>query len=191
MNLFEVFLIALALSMDAFAVAVGKGLTWMPWTLKKALIVGLWFGTFQAIMPAIGYYAGALFAGKIEAISHWVAFGLLALIGGKMVFEGLKKDKDEQPANEKRLGVKEMFPLAVATSIDALAAGVAFSMQSISIAPAVLLIGLTTCVLSAAGTKIGQLFGSRYQSIAEVLGGVILILMGLKSLLEHLEVLQF
>jgi len=190
-NLFEVFLIALALSMDAFAVAVGKGLTWMRWTLKKALIVGLWFGTFQAIMPAIGYYAGALFAGKIEAISHWVAFGLLALIGGKMVFEGLKKDKDEQPANEKRLGVKEMFPLAVATSIDALAAGVAFSMQSISIAPAVLLIGLTTCVLSAAGTKIGQLFGSRYQSIAEVLGGVILILMGLKSLLEHLEVLQF
>ena len=188
MTFTETVFIALALSMDAFAVAVGKGLSWLRWTPGKALTVGLWFGAFQALMPLIGFYAGSLFVHKIEAFSHWAAFGLLAVIGGKMLLDGLKKDSGEVIA-EKRLSVGVMLPLAVATSIDALAAGVALSMDGIKILHAALLIGLTTCLLSAAGTKIGQLFGGKYQKVAELCGGAILILIGTKDLLEHLKVI--
>ncbi|MCL2023841.1 MAG: manganese efflux pump MntP family protein [Oscillospiraceae bacterium] len=182
----SIFLIALALSMDAFAVAVGKGLTWLRWSFKKALIMGLWFGVFQAAMPLAGYFAGAFFAGKIGVYSSWIAFGLLAIIGGKMLIEGLKKSQDDLYGTEERLGIKLMLPLAVATSIDAAAAGTAFALEGIPIFPAVLIIGVITCVLSAAGTKIGQLFGCKYQKYAEIFGGVILVLIGVKNLIGGL-----
>ncbi|MDR1805424.1 MAG: manganese efflux pump MntP family protein [Clostridium sp.] len=189
MGIIELLLIAVALSMDAFAAAIGKGIAWRQWTLKKALTVGLWFGVFQAAMPLAGYYAGTLFASKIDAFDHWIAFGLLAFIGGKMLVEGIKKHGSCEMAKETPLGVRELLPLAVATSIDALAAGAAFSMNEVNILPAVALIGVITCAFSAAGTKIGQLFGCKYQSAAEIIGGAVLIFIGTKTLLEHLGVI--
>lgn len=183
MGLIELFLIAVGLSMDAFAVSVCKGLAMPKCTFKKAAIVGLWFGGFQALMPAIGYVLGAQFQETIASIDHWIAFVLLALIGGNMIHEALDNDEEEADAS---LDVKPMFLLAVATSIDALAIGITFAFLKVNIIPAVCFIGIVTFIISFAGVKIGNVFGARYKNKAEIVGGVILILLGLKILLEHL-----
>ena len=183
MGLIELFLIAVGLSMDAFAVSVCKGLAMPKCTFKKAAIVGLWFGGFQALMPAIGYILGAQFQEAIASIDHWIAFVLLALIGGNMIHEALDNDEEEADAS---LDVKTMFLLAVATSIDALAIGITFAFLKVSIIPAVCFIGIVTFIISFAGVKIGNVFGASYQNKAEIVGGLILILLGLKILLEHL-----
>ena len=183
MGLIELFLIAVGLSMDAFAVSVCKGLAMPKCTFKKAAIVGLWFGGFQALMPAIGYILGAQFQEAIASIDHWIAFVLLALIGGNMIHEALDNDEEEADAS---LNVKTMFLLAVATSIDALAIGITFAFLKVSIIPAVCFIGIVTFIISFAGVKIGNVFGARYKNKAEIVGGVILILLGMKILLEHL-----
>ena len=183
MGLIELFLIAVGLSMDAFAVSVCKGLAMPKCTFKKAAIVGLWFGGFQALMPAIGYVLGAQFQEAIASIDHWIAFVLLALIGGNMIHEALDNDEEEADAS---LNVKTMFLLAVATSIDALAIGITFAFLKVSIIPAVCFIGIVTFIISFAGVKIGNVFGARYKNKAEIVGGVILILLGMKILLEHL-----
>lgn len=183
MGLIELFLIAVGLSMDAFAVSVCKGLAMPKCTFKKAAIVGLWFGGFQALMPAIGYVLGAQFQETIASIDHWIAFVLLALIGGNMIHEALDNDEEEADAS---LDVKTMFLLAVTTSIDALAIGITFAFLKVNIIPAVCFIGIVTFIISFAGVKIGNIFGARYKNKAEIVGGVILILLGLKILLEHL-----
>ena len=183
MDLIELFLIAVGLSMDAFAVSVCKGLAMPKCTFKKAAIVGLWFGGFQALMPAIGYILGAQFQEAIASIDHWIAFVLLALIGGNMIHEALDNDEEEADAS---LDVKTMFLLAVATSIDALAIGITFAFLKVNIIPAVCFIGIVTFIISFAGVKIGNVFGARYKNKAEIVGGVILILLGMKILLEHL-----
>ncbi len=183
MGLIELFLIAVGLSMDAFAVSVCKGLAMPKCTFKKAAIVGLWFGGFQALMPAIGYILGAQFQEAIASIDHWIAFVLLALIGGNMIHEALDNDEEEADAS---LDVKTMFLLAVATSIVALAIGITFAFLKVNIIPAVCFIGIVTFIISFAGVKIGNVFGARYKNKAEIVGGVILILLGLKILLEHL-----
>ena len=183
MGLIELFLIAVGLSMDAFAVSVCKGLAMPKCTFKKAAIVGLWFGGFQALMPAIGYILGAQFQEAIASIDHWIAFVLLALIGGNMIHEALDNDEEEADAS---LDVKPMFLLAVATSIDALAIGITFAFLKVNIIPAVCFIGIVTFIIYFAGVKIGNVFGARYKNKAEIVGGVILILLGLKILLEHL-----
>ena len=183
MGLIELFLIAVGLSMDAFAVSVCKGLAMPKCTFKKAAIVGLWFGGFQALMPAIGYVLGAQFQETIASIDHWIAFVLLALIGGNMIHEALDNDEEEADAS---LDVKTMFLLAVATSIDALAIGITFAFLKVNIIPAVCFIGIVTFIISFAGVKIGNVFGVRYKNKAEIVGRVILILLGLKILLEHL-----
>lgn len=187
MGLIELFLIAVGLSMDAFAVSVCKGLAMPKCTFKKAAIVGLWFGGFQALMPAIGYVLGAQFQETIASIDHWIAFVLLALIGGNMIHESLDNDEEEADAS---LDVKTMFLLAVATSIDALAIGITFAFLKVNIIPAVCFIGIVTFIISFAGVKIGNVFGARYKNKAEIVGGVILILLGLKILLEHLGFLR-
>ena len=183
MGLIELFLIAVGLSMDAFAVSVCKGLAMPKCTFKKAAIVGLWFGGFQALMPAIGYILGAQFQEAIASIDHWIAFVLLALIGGNMIHEALDNDEEEADAS---LDVKTMFLLAVATSIDALAIGITYAFLKVNIIPAVCFIGIVTFIISFAGVKIGNVFGARYKNKAEIVGGIILILLGLKILLEHL-----
>ena len=187
MGLIELFLIAVWLSMDAFAVSVCKGLAMPKCTFKKAAIVGLWFGGFQALMPAIGYILGAQFQEAIASIDHWIAFVLLALIGGNMIHEALDNDEEEADAS---LDVKTMFLLAVATSIDALAIGITFAFLKVNIIPAVCFIGIVTFIISFAGVKIGNVFGARYKNKAEIVGGIILILLGLKILLEHLGFLE-
>ena len=187
MGLIELFLIAVGLYMDAFAVSVCKGLAMPKCTFKKAAIVGLWFGGFQALMPAIGYILGAQFQEAIASIDHWIAFVLLALIGGNMIHEALDNDEEEADAS---LDVKTMFLLAVATSIDALAIGITFAFLKVNIIPAVCFIGIVTFIISFAGVKIGNVFGARYKNKAEIVGGIILILLGLKILLEHLGFLE-
>ena len=187
MGLIELFLIAVGLSMDAFAVSVCKGLAMPKCTFKKVAIVGLWFGGFQALMPAIGYILGAQFQEAIASIDHWIAFVLLALIGGNMIHEALDNDEEEADAS---LDVKTMFLLAVATSIDALAIEITFAFLKVNIIPAVCFIGIVTFIISFAGVKIGNVFGARYKNKAEIVGGIILILLGLKILLEHLGFLE-
>ncbi len=186
MGFFELFLIAVGLSMDAFAVAICKGLSVRKLKLSHMLITGAYFGVFQAIMPLIGYYLGQTFESYITSFDHWIAFVLLSLIGANMIRESFSKEEEEQNAS---FSFKTMLPLAVATSIDALAVGVTFGlMQGVNIFSAVGLIGCTTLVLSFVGVKIGNVFGSKYKSKAELVGGIILILMGIKILLEHLGV---
>lgn len=186
MGLLELFILAVGLSMDAFAVSVCKGLAMPKITLKKTLIVGLWFGGFQALMPAIGYFLGVQFRDKITAIDHWIAFILLGLIGANMIKEACSGDCEEENDS---LDIKTMFLLAVATSIDALAVGITFAFLNVRLLSAVSFIGVTTFALSAMGVKIGNVFGTRYKAKAELAGGVILILLGLKILLEHLGIL--
>ena len=192
MGIGELFLLAVGLSMDAFAVSVCKGLAMKKATLKAEATCGLWFGGFQALMPTIGFFLGALFADAIEAFDHWVAFALLAIIGINMLKEALerKDESGDNPEKDADLSVKTMFLMAVATSIDALAVGISLAMVgSVNIWLAAAFIGICTCLLSALGVKIGNVFGSRYEKKAELAGGVILILLGVKILLEHLEVL--
>ncbi|MBR5550589.1 MAG: manganese efflux pump [Muribaculaceae bacterium] len=187
MSLLELLIIAIGLSMDAFAVSIGKGLSLQKIRLSHALKVGLWFGGFQALMPLIGYLLGSTFAEIVSAYDHWVAFILLALIGGNMIKESLEKD-DDCKCNKKGkdgFGFATMFTLAVATSIDALAIGVTFAFFKVAIIPAIITIGITTFLFSIVGLKIGNIFGCKYKSQAELFGGVILILIGLKILLEH------
>lgn len=185
MDIFTLFIIAVGLSMDAFAVSICKGLAMQKAPLKKAIIVGLWFGGFQALMPAIGYLLGSQFESYITSIDHWIAFALLSIIGGNMIKEALSKD--EEPASAS-LAFKEMLVLAIATSIDALAVGVTFAFLQVQILAAVCFIGVITFTLSTIGVKIGNIFGSRYKSKAELAGGIILIVMGIKILLEHLGI---
>ena len=176
--------------MDAFAVSVCKGLAMKKATLKSQMTCGLWFGGFQALMPLIGFFLGAMFADAIKSFDHWIAFGLLALIGANMLKEALEKECDCCEEHGADMSVKTMFVMAVATSIDALAVGISLAMAGdVNIWAAIALIGVTTCVLSALGVKIGNIFGSRYEKKAEFAGGVILILLGLKILLEHLGVI--
>ena len=186
MTLAELFILAVGLSMDAFAVAVCKGLAMNRISLKKCAIVGAWFGGFQALMPAIGYLLGAQFSSFIENFSSWIAFILLALIGGNMIKEALSKEEEKA---DDSLAFKAMLVLAIATSIDALAVGITFAALKVNIIPAVLLIGLTTFILSAIGVKVGNVFGIKYKSRAELAGGIVLILLGVKILLEHFGVL--
>lgn len=184
MSLLSLFLLAIGLSMDAFAVSICKGLATPKITFQKAAIVGLWFGGFQALMPALGYLVGYRFQEKITVLDHWIAFILLFVIGANMVREAFSKE--EECANAS-LAFKEMFLLAVATSIDALAVGVTFAfLPDVPILPAVTFIGVITFLFSAVGMKIGNIFGTRYKSKAELTGGIILILIGIKILIEHL-----
>lgn len=192
MGIGELFLLAVGLSMDAFAVSVCKGLAMKKATLKAEATCGLWFGGFQALMPVTGFFLGSLFAEAIEAFDHWVAFGLLVIIGINMLKEALEKEDEsgDDPEKDADLSVRTMFLMAVATSIDALAVGISLAMVgSVNIWLAAAFIGICTCLLSALGVKIGNVFGSRYEKKAELAGGVILILLGVKILLEHLGVL--
>lgn len=187
MGITELLILAVALSMDAFAVAMCKGLALGRITVKNAAVVGLWFGGFQALMPLLGYFLGVQFADYITAVDHWIAFVLLALIGAQMIREAISKK--EEPADAS-LKPKKMLVLALATSIDALAAGISMACTpGTNIWFAVLFIGVTTFILSAVGVKLGSLFGTKYKSKAEFCGGLILILLGLKILLEDLGVL--
>ena len=183
MGIIELFLIGVGLSMDAFAVSICKGLSVRKLRLSHMLLAGLYFGVFQALMPVVGYFLGASFAGLIESYDHWITFFLLALIGGNMIRESRADEDEEQNAD---FSPRAMLPLAVATSIDALAVGVSFAFLQVRILPAVGLIGVTTFCFGVAGVKIGNLFGARYRAKAEFTGGVILILIGAKILLEHL-----
>lgn len=185
MGIVELFLIAVGLSMDAFAVAVCKGLAMKKCTWTKAGIVGLYFGVFQAGMPLAGYILGVQFKEVIMSIDHWVAFGLLGIIGINMVRES-RENCEECQTEDEALDVKTMVGLAVATSIDALVVGVTFAFLQVQIVPAVSFIGVTTFLISVAGVRIGNIFGAKYKSKAEFAGGIILILMGVKILLEHL-----
>lgn len=191
MNLAEIFLLAVSLSMDAFAVSLCKGLALKKIGIKNCAIVGLWFGSFQALMPMAGYFLGSTFADKITSIDHWIAFVLLAIIGANMIKESL--EKDEEKVNDS-LGFKTMLIMAIATSIDALAVGVSFAFTDFEpqwfVFIAFALIGVTTFTLSAAGVKIGNIFGTKYKSKAEFAGGLILILLGLKILLEGLGIIK-
>jgi len=185
----ELLLLAVGLSMDAFAVSVCKGLSVRRAGIREGVACGLWFGGFQALMPLAGFYLGTLFAGVIEAFDHWVAFGLLAVIGINMLKEAFEKECECCDKNAD-FSVKTMFVMAIATSIDALAVGISLAMAgNVNIVLAVILIGATTFALSALGVRIGNLFGSRFEKKAQVAGGVILILLGVKILLEHLGVL--
>ena len=176
--------------MDAFAVAVCKGLAMRKVNKKQAVVIGLFFGGFQALMPFIGWALGTQFESYITSIDHWIAFILLAFIGGKMVVEGYRLEEDETVKElDPPLDMKEMFLLAIATSIDALAVGITFAFLNYPIVECITIIGLTTFVLSIAGVVVGNMFGSRYQKKAEIAGGIILILIGLKILFEHLGIL--
>ena len=192
MGIGELLLLAVGVSMDAFAVSICKGLAMKKATLKAGLTCGLWFGGFQALMPTIGFFLGTLFADAISAVDHWVAFVLLAVIGANMLKEAFGKEEeccccDEQNAD---MSVKTMFVMAVATSIDALAVGISLAMAgNVNIWLAAAFIGICTCTFSACGVKIGNIFGSRFEKKAQIAGGAILILLGLKILLEHLGIL--
>lgn len=195
MDLFTLLLMAVALSMDAFAVAICKGLAMQKITFKKSLIVGLWFGIFQGIMPFAGYILGSQFAGIIESVSAWIAFVLLAIIGGNMIKEAFEEEEEENDS----LKFKEMLLLAIATSIDALAVGITFACVPVEIIAGgslllntvvgCVMIACCTCVISMGGVKIGTIFGTKYKNKAEIAGGVVLILIGLKFLLENFGIL--
>lgn len=183
MSLPELFLIGVGLSMDAFAVSICKGLSMKQMRVSHALLIGLYFGGFQALMPFIGYLLGTRFQNAITAYDHWIAFLLLGIIGFHMIREALDPEGDTCDASVR---VKDMLILAVATSIDALAVGVTFAFLQVQILPAVTLIGVTTFVLSVLGVKVGNVFGCRYQAKAEIIGGIILIGIGCKILIEHM-----
>lgn len=184
MSFWEILLLAVGVSMDAFAVSIGKGLSAQRASWREALTVGLWFGGFQALMPVIGYYLGISFADLVTKVDHWIAFGLLLLIGGNMIREALQPE-DEKTADTS-FGFKTMLVLAIATSIDALAVGISFAFLGTNLWRAILIIGLTTFAFSAVGLLIGKKVGSRFHAGAQILGGVILIAIGVKILVEHL-----
>ena len=187
MSLFELFIIAVSLSMDAFVVAACKGISIKEVTIKKAAVIGLYFGIFQAGMPIIGYWIGSNFKGSIESIDHWIAFILLGLIGLKMIKDSRDRDIEEVSENKSQ----NMFILATATSIDALAVGITFAFLDIKIALPAIFIGTITFIMSIIGVKIGKIFGNKFKSKAEFSGGLILILMGTKILFSHLGIISF
>ena len=188
MGFFELFLLAVGLSMDAFAVSICKGLSMSKAGIKEGCICGAWFGGFQALMPLIGFFLGTLFADAIVSFDHWVAFGLLAIIGINMLKEAFSNEEEETCGCD--MSFKTMLVMAIATSIDALAVGISLAMAGdVNIWVAVALIGITTFTLSGVGVKIGNVFGSRFEQKAQIAGGAILILLGLKILLEHLGIL--
>ena len=186
MDLLTLLTLAVGLAMDAFAVSICKGLAMREKVLKKGIIVGLWFGGFQALMPTIGFFLGTQFKDQITSIDHWIAFVLLGLIGINMVKEALSNDEEQA---DDSIAVKEMFMLAVATSLDALAVGITFAFLNVHIVSAASMIGVCTFLISFAGVKIGNIFGTKYKSKAELAGGIILILLGFKILFEHLHIL--
>lgn len=189
MGIIEIILIGVGLSMDAFAVSICKGLSTQRLKPSHYLIIGAWFGGFQALMPAIGYLLGATFEKYIIAFDHWIAFILLVLIGSNMIKESFSKEEEHTDAS---FAFKTMLLMAIATSIDALAVGVTFGLlPDVNIIAAITLIGSTTFILSGVGLKVGNVFGLRYKSKAELAGGIILILIGIKILLEHLGVISF
>lgn len=190
MSFVELLLIAIGLSMDAFSVSICKGLTTKKFSWRMALVCGLWFGFFQALMPIIGYYLGAQFQEMIESYDHWIAFGLLFLIGANMIREVIW-GKEEEDKENGALDFKTMLLLAIATSIDALAVGVSFACIQVKLWSSVIIIGITTFLFSVLGVKIGNVFGSKYERSASIVGGIILILIGLKILLEHLGLIAF
>ncbi len=185
MDIAEILIIAVGVSMDAFAVSICKGLSVQNLRPKHAGLTALWFGGFQALMPLAGFFLGVSFAGFVESVDHWIAFILLGIIGGNMLKESFQKDDDLNVDPD--FSFKTMLAMAVATSIDALAIGVSFAFLNVDIWMAVLLIGVTTGLFSAVGVYIGNMFGSRYKSKAEFTGGFILIVMGIKILIEHLS----
>ena len=189
----ELFLLGVWLSMDAFAVSVCNGLGMRNLNKKKALIIGLYFGVFQALMPFVGWLLGSQFQKYITSIDHWIAFILLGFIGGKMMIEAVREWNEEEVVDvmDAPIDHKNMLVLAVATSIDALAVGITFAFLGTPIVEAITIIGITTMVISIAGVVVGNFFGSRYKSKAEFIGGLILVLLGLKILLEHLGILVF
>ena len=195
MGLLELFLIGVGLSMDAFAVSIAKGLTMHKVNYRHALVIALFFGVFQALMPLVGWALGSQFAQYVTPVDHWIAFILLAFIGGKMIWEAFHDDEGEEEgktaSDEERLDMKELFLLAIATSIDALAMGITFAFLEVDIVPAVTLIGCTTFVISFFGVIVGNQFGSRWEKPSTIAGGVVLIVIGLHVLLEHLGVLPF
>lgn len=186
MSFITLLLLATGVSMDAFAVAICKGLAIQKLDWKKAAVVGLWFGGFQALMPTIGYVLGIQFADKITAIDHWIAFALLVFLGVKMIKGALGPETDEENDD---ISPRAMFILAIATSIDALAIGITLAFLDVNILAAVSFIGITTFLFSVVGVKIGHAFGTRYKSKAEILGGIVLIVLGVKILLEHLNIM--
>ena len=186
MSVLELFILAVGLSMDAFAVAVCKGLATPKLKLRHCIIVGLWFGAFQVLMPLLGYLLGTSFASLITQIDHWVAFVLLVFIGGNMIKESFSTEPDCSDAS---LAPRTMFLLAVATSIDALAVGITFAFLKVDIIKSILIIGITTFIISMIGVIIGNNFGNKYEKKAELAGGIILIFIGLKILLEHLGII--
>lgn len=190
---FTLLLMGVGLAMDAFAVSICKGLSMRKVNKKQCLVIGLFFGGFQALMPFIGWVLGSQFEQYITSIDHWIAFILLGFIGGKMVVEAIR-EKDEAVEVGKMdppLDLKEMFILAIATSIDALAVGITFAFLQVPIVEAISIIGITTFVISVIGVYVGNFFGNRYKKKAELVGGMILILIGVKILLEHLGILAF
>ncbi|MBQ1351975.1 MAG: manganese efflux pump [Oscillospiraceae bacterium] len=189
MGIWELLILAIGLAMDAFAVSICKGLAMERVTVEKAGIVGLYFGIFQAGMPLLGYFVGMQFQSVIVSVDHWIAFLLLLFLGVKMIYESLQSKGEAAGEKEAELGPRSMLPLAVATSIDALAVGVSLAFLRVNMVRAVTLIGVITLVLSMTGVKLGHMFGGKFRSKAEVLGGVILIAIGIKILLEHLNVL--
>lgn len=193
MELFiEFLLIGIGLSMDAFAVSICKGLAMRKVNKKQALVIGLFFGGFQALMPFIGWALGMQFQSYITNIDHWIAFVLLVFIGGKMIVEAVKPEEEEAvEVMDPPLDIKEMFLLAIATSIDALAVGVTFAFLDYPIVEAISIIGVTTFIISIGGVYVGNFFGSRYKNKAELAGGLILVLLGVKILLEHLGIISF
>jgi putative Mn2+ efflux pump MntP len=187
-NYVEIALIGVGLSMDAFAVAICKGLGMKRVNMRHALVIALFFGGFQALMPFLGWALGTQFASLVEPVDHWIAFGLLLFVGGKMLWDAFHED-DDQDENEFRLDIPELFMLAIATSIDALAVGVSFAFLRVDIAPAISIIGCITFALSLVGVVVGNRFGARYERPSTIAGGIVLILLGFKILLEHLGVL--
>lgn len=188
MSLLEIIVVSFGLSMDAFAVSVCKGLSMKKMNIKKALIIALYFGFFQALMPIIGYFLGITFNNIVKNLDHWIAFILLGIIGFNMIRESF--DDEIEKRNDK-IDIQTMLLLAVATSIDALAIGVTFAFFNVNIILAILIIGFITFIISLLGVKIGNKFGDLFQNKAELLGGIILIIMGLKILLEHLNIISF
>ena len=186
MGIIELILLSIGLGMDAFAVSICKGISMKKMDWKKACIIGLYFGGFQAIMPVIGYFLGSTFESFITSFDHWVAFILLVVIGGNMIKESFSKESENINGD---VGFKTMIILAIATSIDALAVGITFAFFNVNLILAITLIGTITFALSVIGTKVGNRFGDKYENKAEFVGGVILMLLGLKILLEHLGIL--
>ncbi|MDP3447849.1 MAG: manganese efflux pump MntP family protein [Eubacteriales bacterium] len=188
MTWIELFLTAVALSMDAFAVSTCKGLNLRKMSWKHAGLIGLFFGGFQALMPLLGWLLGRQFEHLITSVDHWIVFALLSIIGGKMIYDARKSAKEDYCPSQDKLDLKELVGLSFATSIDALAVGISLAFLNVRILPSVAVIGVTTCLFSMLGVAIGQKFGAKYQSHATMVGGVVLVLIGLRILLEHLGV---